>query len=179
MLKSNHLLFINDQRKLESQLLRGLPAQEHALHENLKIVHNTAVLGVNGKFQRNCGLTVDGIAGPKTLLYLGLGSGSSSSTNGYSSNDIYLLAKVIAAEARGESYTGQVAVGAVDIDAFEAAKDNFYSVRDQILNRDAEPEEKENNAHFDFTDALKQLLEMLSDILYIFFGGAGFGEMMK
>lgn len=66
------------------------------------------------QFQKNCGLTVDGIAGPKTLLYLGLGSGTSSgSTGGYSSSDIYLLAKVIAAEARGESYTGQVAVGAV------------------------------------------------------------------
>lgn len=63
-------------------------------------------------FQRNCGLTVDGIAGPKTLLYLGLGS-SSSSSSGASSSDAYLLAKLIAAEARGESYTGQVAVGAV------------------------------------------------------------------
>lgn len=61
-------------------------------------------------FQKNCGLKADGIAGPKTLLYLGLSSGS---TGGLSSNDIYLLAKVIEAEARGESYTGQVAVGAV------------------------------------------------------------------
>lgn len=61
-------------------------------------------------FQKSCGLKADGVAGPKTLLYLGLGSGSSS---GYSSNDVYLLAKVIEAEARGESYTGQVAVGAV------------------------------------------------------------------
>lgn len=63
-------------------------------------------------FQKNCGLTADGIAGPKTLLYLGLGS-SSGSSGGFSSNDTYLLAKVIEAEARGESYTGQVAVGAV------------------------------------------------------------------
>lgn len=63
-------------------------------------------------FQRSCGLTVDGIAGPKTLLYLGLGS-SASSSSGASSSDAYLLAKLIAAEARGESYTGQVAVGAV------------------------------------------------------------------
>ncbi|MBQ7689447.1 MAG: spore cortex-lytic enzyme [Clostridia bacterium] len=61
-------------------------------------------------FQRNCGITADGIAGPKTLLYLGLGSTSSSAV---SSSDSYLLAKLIAAEARGESYTGQVAVGAV------------------------------------------------------------------
>lgn len=64
------------------------------------------------KFQRDNGLAVDGIAGPKTLSYLGISSGSSGNGQ-YSSNDVYLLAKVIAAEARGESYTGQVAVGAV------------------------------------------------------------------
>lgn len=69
-------------------------------------------------FQKNCGITADGIAGPKTLLYLGLGSSSSSSSQ-YSSNDVYLLAKVIAAEARGESYTGQVAVGAVVLNRVE------------------------------------------------------------
>lgn len=63
-------------------------------------------------FQKSCGITADGVAGPKTLLYLGLGS-SSGSSGGFSSNEIYLLAKVIEAEARGESYTGQVAVGAV------------------------------------------------------------------
>ncbi|MBO4338615.1 MAG: spore cortex-lytic enzyme [Clostridiales bacterium] len=61
-------------------------------------------------FQRSCGLTADGIAGPKTLLYLGL---SESSSGKYSNSDIYLLAKLIAAEGRGESYTGQVAIGAV------------------------------------------------------------------
>ena len=64
-------------------------------------------------FQKSVGLTADGIAGQKTLLYLGLGGSSSASTGGYSSNDLTLLAKLIAAEARGESYTGQVAVGAV------------------------------------------------------------------
>ncbi len=63
-------------------------------------------------FQKNCGITADGIAGNKTLLYLGLGN-SASSSGKYSQNDIELLAKLIAAEARGESYAGQVAVGAV------------------------------------------------------------------
>ena len=76
-------------------------------------IYGTATQKAVRQFQKNCGLTADGIAGPKTLKYLGLGSGSTSSTNGYSSNDVYLLAKIIAAEARGESYTGQVAVGAV------------------------------------------------------------------
>lgn len=63
-------------------------------------------------FQRSCGITADGICGNQTLLYLGLGGSTSNSTS-YSSSDVELLAKVISAEARGESYEGQVAVGAV------------------------------------------------------------------
>ncbi|MCH5191678.1 MAG: spore cortex-lytic enzyme [Oscillospiraceae bacterium] len=92
------------------QKLRGLGLYSGAIDG----IYGTNTQKAVRQFQKNCGLTVDGIAGPKTLLYLGLGSGTSSgSTGGYSSSDIYLLAKVIAAEARGESYTGQVAVGAV------------------------------------------------------------------
>lgn len=63
-------------------------------------------------FQKSVGITADGIAGKTTLLYLGLGGSSSNSTT-YSNADVELLAKVISAEARGESYEGQVAVGAV------------------------------------------------------------------
>lgn len=77
-------------------------------------VYGTGTQKAVKQFQKNCGLTADGIAGPKTLLYLGItGSTSSGGTSGYNSSDVYLLAKVIGAEARGESYTGQVAVGAV------------------------------------------------------------------
>lgn len=76
-------------------------------------IYGTATQKAIRQFQKNCGLTVDGIAGRKTLLYLGLGSGGSSSAGGYSSSDVYLLARIIGAEARGESYVGQVAVGAV------------------------------------------------------------------
>jgi len=67
-------------------------------------------------FQRKNGLTADGIVGNKTLAALGMKTGSSTggTTGGsFSSSDVYLLAKIIHAEARGESYTGQVAVGAV------------------------------------------------------------------
>lgn len=64
-------------------------------------------------FQRNCGITADGICGNQTLLYLGLGGSSSSNSTGYSNSDVELLGKLISAEARGESYEGQVAVGAV------------------------------------------------------------------
>ena len=61
------------------------------------------------KFQRKHGLAVDGICGPKTLAKIGLPTGQSTS----SSNNVNLLARIINGEARGESYTGQVAVGAV------------------------------------------------------------------
>ena len=74
-------------------------------------------------FQKRNGLVVDGIVGDKTLKAMGIsasqlsgansGSNSSSSVNGFSSSDVQLLARLIHAEARGEPYTGQVAVGAV------------------------------------------------------------------
>lgn len=70
-------------------------------------------------FQRKNGLTADGIVGKNTLAALGMSAssgnngGSTSNNSGYSDNDVYLLAKLIYAEARGETYTGQVAVGAV------------------------------------------------------------------
>ncbi|MCC8073953.1 MAG: spore cortex-lytic enzyme [Clostridiales bacterium] len=77
-------------------------------------IYGTATQQAVKDFQRNCGLTADGICGEKTLLYLGLGTNSSSGSNTqYSNADVELLAKVISAEARGESYEGQVAVGAV------------------------------------------------------------------
>ena len=71
-------------------------------------------------FQKNCGITADGIAGPKTLKFLGL-EASSASSGKYSQSDIELLAKLIAAEARGETYVGQVAVGAVVLNRVEHA----------------------------------------------------------
>ena len=72
-------------------------------------------------FQRKNGLTPDGIAGRATYVALGMndsvkvldGNKGQSGNSSYTNSDLYLLAKCIYAEARGESYTGQVAVGAV------------------------------------------------------------------
>ena len=64
-------------------------------------------------FQRKNGLTVDGIAGTKTLSAMGITSSSSSSGSTSSSSNVNLLSRLIYGEARGEPYAGQVAVGAV------------------------------------------------------------------
>lgn len=66
-------------------------------------------------FQRKNGLAVDGQAGDKTLAALGISSSDGSASQG----DVYLLARLISAEARGEPYIGQVAVGAVVLNRVE------------------------------------------------------------
>ena len=78
--------------------------------------YNGAIDGIYGSrteaavryFQQKNGLAVDGKAGPATLAALGINAPSAGG-NG----DVYLLARLISAEARGEPYQGQVAVGAV------------------------------------------------------------------
>ena len=81
---------------------------------NIDGIYGTQTVNAVKYFQRKNGLTVDGIAGPATLQAMGIysSSTSSSSSSNYNSN-LNLLAKVIYSEARGEPYTGQVAVGAV------------------------------------------------------------------
>lgn len=67
------------------------------------------------KFQRKNGLTADGVIGTRTAQALGisLSSNTSSSSQTTSSTNLNLLARVVYGEARGEPYTGQVAVAAV------------------------------------------------------------------
>lgn len=85
-------------------------------------IYGSATQKAVKRFQSSVGITSDGIAGSKTLLYLGLDSSSGGGSYGsYSSSDIWLLAKVIEAEARGESYVGQVAVGAVVLNRVESS----------------------------------------------------------
>jgi len=71
-------------------------------------------------FQSKNGLTADGVVGKKTLAALGISgagasqnTGSTTNNTAYSNTDVMLLARLIYGESRGESYTGQVAVGAV------------------------------------------------------------------
>ena len=92
------------------------------------------VFGVGTKkaviaFQKKNGLTPDGVVGASTYKALGMNSSyqtlqsanSSSGVNGYTSSDVYLLAKTIYAEGRGEPYVGQVAIGAVIMNRIRSA----------------------------------------------------------
>lgn len=71
------------------------------------------------RFQGAKGLSVDGIVGPKT--YAAMGLGQSGGASGYSSSDLYLLARCVYGEARGEPYVGQVAVAAVVLNRVRSA----------------------------------------------------------
>lgn len=97
-----------------------------AIQEKLKErgIYTGSIDGIYGKgtsdavkkFQKQQGLTADGVAGPQTLKKLGITMGSlPTATEG----NVYLLARIISAEARGEPYSGQVAVGAVVLNRVE------------------------------------------------------------
>ena len=82
---------------------------------NVDGIYGSQTLAAVKYFQRSNGLKVDGIAGTRTLNAMGImsssssGDGSSSSSN----SNLNLLSRLVYSEARGETYTGQVAVAAV------------------------------------------------------------------
>ena len=92
------------------------------------------VFGANTKnaviaFQKKNGLTADGVVGASTYKALGMTSSynsliqsNSTSSAGYNDADLYLLARTIYAEGRGEPYSGQVAIGAVIMNRVRSPK---------------------------------------------------------
>lgn len=82
-------------------------------------IFGTATKNAVVAFQRDTGLSPDGIAGKATLEALGISDADDSTFGGYSSADYELLARIISAESRGETYIGQVAVGAVVLNRIE------------------------------------------------------------
>ena len=97
-----------------------------AIQQELKArgLFNVGVTGYYGeetrkavlRFQKQKGIQQTGIAGPVTLKALGISVGKIPAAT---EANIYLLARIISAEARGEPYTGQVAVGAVILNRIE------------------------------------------------------------
>ena len=76
-------------------------------------IYGSQTLAAVKYFQRKNGLTEDGIAGKNTLQAMGIYSSSNSSSTSANSSNLNLLARLVYGEARGEPYTGQVAVAAV------------------------------------------------------------------
>lgn len=80
---------------------------------NVDGIYGTKTFNAVKKFQAKNGLSVDGIAGEKTLAALGItSSGNSGSGSNANNTDLNLLSKLVHAEARGEPYKGMVAVAA-------------------------------------------------------------------
>lgn len=110
----------NQSNKIQS--VEALSATENkAVQQKLKELgfYKGSVDGVFGAgtknaviaFQKSRGLTADGIVGAKTAKALGITLNTQQISQ--SSSDLYVLAKCVYAEARGEPYEGQVAVAAV------------------------------------------------------------------
>lgn len=72
------------------------------------------------QFQRDYGLTQDGIVGSWTEKSLKITLSGGSSQSSVSSANLDLLARCVYAEARGEPYTGQVAIAAVVLNRVES-----------------------------------------------------------
>ena len=85
-------------------------------------IYGSQTVSAVKSFQKKNGLTVDGIAGTQTLKAMGITSSSSSSSSSNNSSNVNLLARAIYGEARGEPYTGQVAVGAVIMNRVKSSK---------------------------------------------------------
>ena len=82
-------------------------------------------------FQKKNGLKADGVVGKSTYQALGMNDSyqilqnqvsSQTGVSGFSDSDVYLLARTIYAEGRGEPYTGQVAIGAVVMNRIRSAQ---------------------------------------------------------
>ena len=130
--KAENVQVITEEVSVAAVLRQGASGGEvKEVQRRLKLwgYYNGSVDGVFGAgtkkaviaFQKKNGLTADGVVGQSTYKALGMnssyqalqGANTSSGTSGYTSSDVYLLAKTIYAEGRGEPYVGQVAIGAV------------------------------------------------------------------
>lgn len=85
-------------------------------------IYGSQTVSAVKSFQKKNGLTVDGITGTQTLKAMGITSSSSSSSSSNNSSNVNLLARVVYGEARGEPYTGQVAVAAVVLNRVKSSK---------------------------------------------------------
>ena len=89
---------------------------------NVDGIYGSLTVSAVKRFQQKNGLKVDGIAGTQTLNAMGIMQTSNSGSSTNNSSNVNLLARAIYGEARGEPYTGQVAVGAVIMNRVKSSK---------------------------------------------------------
>lgn len=101
-------------------------------HGKIDGIYGNKTVEAVKKLQRAYGLKIDGVAGKSTVQYLP--NNSIYKKMEITRDDVMLLARVIHGEARGESFEGKVAVGAVILNRVE---DSGFpnSIREVILQR--------------------------------------------
>ncbi|MGI6141158.1 MAG: cell wall hydrolase [Caldicoprobacterales bacterium] len=134
-----------------TQLQQELKNRGYFTHWRTTAYFGTITQNAVIRFQRDHGLLVDGIVGPQTrsALY----GGSAVNRSGVTQRDrdnIYWLARIIHAEAQGEPYLGQVAVGNV------------------VMNRVASPNFPNTiyNVIFEYTNGVPQFSPVADGTIY-------------
>jgi N-acetylmuramoyl-L-alanine amidase len=90
-------------------------------------VYGQATADAVKMFQQRNGITPDGVVGDDTADAIGITIGSGGgkytpSSGNTASGDVYLLARAVYGEARGEPYSGEVAVAAVILNRVASSK---------------------------------------------------------
>ena len=80
---------------------------------NIDGIYGSKTYNAVKNFQKKNNLNVDGIVGEKTLNALGISGSKNNTGNNTNNSDLNLLSRLVYGEARGEPYSGQVAVAAV------------------------------------------------------------------
>ena len=99
------------QTKILQAKLQGLGYYENLINGKFD---RTTIKALK-QYQKDVGLEQTGVLDDSTMCAVGV------SNNAQQNNNLYLLAKLIHSEARGEVYTGQVAVGAVVLNRVDSA----------------------------------------------------------
>ena len=91
--------------------------------------------------------------------------------------DTSALSPELAAELTEAIATAEAAINdtAMPVEEFEAAKSNFYTVRDKVLY--GETEEEEDDSEDTLDNFILVVVKAISDLFYKLFGNAGFSEM--
>lgn len=107
-----------DQVKEIQQRLKDWGYYKGAVDGDYGIETQDAVIA----FQIKHKITIDGVVGNETAEKLGISLKSSSGGSSGNQGDVYLLARLVYGEARGEPYKGKVAVAAVVLNRVESSK---------------------------------------------------------